>query len=100
MDISQELNEIKIKLEEESQASVANALHTSEGDELVMKLKYLKFSLLQKEKEKTFLKARPVFANARRRTYVGTGPAPISPYAEKKMDEPMVNIIRICWIVM
>ena len=91
-DISQEINEIKSRIEEENSsysASTTNLLNTSKVDELVKKIKYLKFTLLQKEKEKTFLNARPVFTNARRRTYITKAPGPLSPYAylEKKMEE-------------
>jgi len=93
-DISQELNNIKHKLEEESESesSLASSLNTSKVDELVMKIKYMKFTLLQKENEKTFLNTRPVFTSQRRRTYVCTYPGPISPYAvEKKFEDPCVT---------
>lgn len=90
-DISQELNVIRQKLEEESQATLADPLYTSKVDELVMKIKYLKFSLLQKEKEKTFLKGKQVFTNARRKTYITPSPGPYSPYFEKRSDDTLVS---------
>ena len=96
-DITQELDEIRNKLEEESKESVSRSLNTSEVDDLVMKVKYLKFSLLQKEQEKTFLNMRPVFSNVRRRTYVDKkGKGVLSPLAEKKFEETLVRIRSTC----
>ena len=93
-DISQELDEIRNKLEEESKESVSRSLNTSEVDDLVMKVKYLKFSLLQKEQEKTFLNMRPVFSNVRRRTYVDKKcKGVVSPLAEKKYEENLVTTL-------
>lgn len=97
-DLSQEFNSIKQKIIEQEQSHSNFSLSTSIIEELAMKIKYLKFNLLQKENDKPFSEAcnRPIFSNTRRRTYMGPYPGPVSPHPEKRNHEPsVINLFEI-----
>jgi len=91
-DLSQEFNDIKQKIVEQEQSYSNFSLSKSIIEGLAMKIKYLKFNLLQKENDKPFPEAvnRPIFSNTRRRTYMGPYPGPVSPHPEKRNHEPSV----------